>query len=78
MATPAPPDLGVRFAAAAAHEPLSALAARQSAELEAVLRTARAPEDLPGKWQAALLAAEAAGAGAPASAPGRCCGHHED
>jgi hypothetical protein len=64
----APPDLAARFAAAGVRGPLSA---RQCEELDAVLERARAFEDLPGKWQAALLAAEA---GRPSPGGGSCCG----
>ena len=68
LLTLAPPDLRARFEAADVRTPLSE---HQRAELDAVLSTARAFEDLPGKWQAALLAAEA---GASPAAPGGCCG----
>jgi len=63
------PELQERFEAAEVHAPLSA---HQRAELDQVLARAGAFEDLPGKWQAALLAAEADGTGPPA--PGGCCG----
>jgi hypothetical protein len=65
----APPSLGARFAAAAAREPLCALSPAARAELAAVLEAAAELGDLPGKWQAALLAAEAGGARAD---PCRC------
>jgi hypothetical protein len=48
--------------------PLSELAADQRAELERELALADCIEDLPGKWQAALLEAEGA---TPRS--GGCC-----
>ncbi len=67
------PRVESRFAAAAAHEPLSALSVGARAELAAVLAAGGGFEDLPGKWQAALLAAEARAAGAT-SAPRACCG----
>jgi hypothetical protein len=62
------PELRERFEAAEVRAPLSQ---HQQAELEAVLARAGTVEDLPGKWQAALLAAEAGTA--PASG---CCGNH--
>jgi len=68
LLTLTPPDLRARFEAADVGAPLSAL---QRIELDAVLTHAGAFEDLPGKWQAALLAAEAGGS---PSAPGSCCG----
>jgi ribosome-associated protein len=46
-------------------EPLSALSAEARAELRDALASARDLEDLPGKWQAAILAAEAEPATAP-------------
>jgi hypothetical protein len=64
-----------RVQAASARLPLSALSPAASRELAVVLARAGSFEDLPGKWQAALLEAEAerpAGA-APAR---RCCGAH--
>ena len=67
--TLAPPSLAARFAAAAGGEPLSALSPDRRAELDAVLARATAFEDLPGKWQAALLAAETG-----AAPSGSCCG----
>jgi hypothetical protein len=73
VVTLAAPGLRGRVAAASGSEPLSALAAPQQAELAASLDRASAFEELPGKWQAALLAAEAARDGAPPAAP-RCCG----
>ena len=49
--------------------PLADMASAQEAELRAALERANELEDLPGKWQAAILAAELA---AP---PKRgCCG----
>ena len=71
-----PLDLPRRFAAAAGHEPLSALSPRDRGELAVLLAAgARDLEDLPGRWQAALLASEAAAAGmTPASARSCCSG----
>ena len=63
VVTLAPPTLRGRFEAAAGGEPLSDLAAGPRKELESVLARAEAFEDLPGKWQAALLQAEGARAG---------------
>ena len=68
----APPDLRRRFELAAAAEPLDALAPAAQAELETLLGRAKDLEDLPGKWQAALLRAEAALRGSP-HAGGSCC-----
>ena len=68
-------DLAGRIATASAWEPLSALAAPQRAELAAALDRASAFEDLPGKWQAAVLRAEAAReGGVRGGPPGGCCG----
>jgi hypothetical protein len=58
-----------RFAAAAGREPLNDLAPADRRELAALLEDAAELEDLPGRWQAALLAAEGAGA------PSACCAH---
>ena len=71
----AAPDLPRRFALAARAEPLCALAPEARAELAAQLERVRDFDELPGKWQAALLRAEAASAGAPLpDAGGSCCG----
>ena len=75
MSTAARLDIG----ALRDYEPLSGLAAAQLRELEAALAIAQSVEDLPGKWQAALLEAEARRAGGTAptrGAGGHCCGHH--
>ena len=61
-----------RFRAASVNPPLSGLSAADSRELAMVLAGAAELEDLPGKWQAALLEAETAAA--PRSG-GCCCGH---
>ena len=58
-----------RFDAAAAGAPLNALAPADRHELDALLERVREFEDLPGRWQAALLSAE--DGGEPDSA---CCG----
>lgn len=61
-----------RVTAAADAAPLSELSESQRAELERELAGADALEDLPGKWQAAMLEAEAGGEGA---APAHGCRH---
>jgi hypothetical protein len=48
-----------RFAAAAEVAPLNDLAAGDRRELDALLASVSDFEDLPGRWQAALLSAEA-------------------
>jgi hypothetical protein len=54
--------------------PLSEISAAQRAELDELLLQAAAVEDLPGKWQAAVLEAELRAAGeAPAHGGGHCC-----
>jgi hypothetical protein len=58
-----------RVAAAAAAAPLSELSAGDRAELDSEVALATELEDLPGRWQAAVLAAES---GAPAAHG--CCG----
>ena len=50
--------LRARVAAAAGTPPLSTAGAAALAELEHELRDAESLEDLPGKWQAAILSAE--------------------
>ena len=52
-----------RVAAVAALAPLAELSADQLAELDELLRAACDLEDLPGKWQAAVLEAELRAAG---------------
>jgi hypothetical protein len=47
-----------RFTAAAHVSPLNDLAARDRAELDGLLERVREFDDLPGRWQAALLTAE--------------------
>ena len=57
--------------------PLSEISAAQRAELDELLAQASAVEDLPGKWQAAVLEAELRAAGdEPAHGGGHCCGRH--
>jgi len=56
-----PPMLVDRFAAAGAREPLNALGEPDRAELTALLLRVHDFDDLPGRWQAALLAAETGG-----------------
>ena len=62
-----------RFGAAAQAEPLNDLSELDRAELTALLLRVRGFEELPGRWQAALLCAEA---GAPAAGGGCGCGCH--
>jgi hypothetical protein len=57
-----------RVRAVAGARPLSELSAAQRAELEREAAEASALEDLPGKWQAAVLEAEGA-------APSCHCSH---
>ncbi len=66
-----PPMLADRFAAAGAREPLNALGEPDRAELTALLLRVHDFDELPGRWQAALLAAEtgaSSGAGVAAAA----------
>jgi hypothetical protein len=53
-----PPMLAERFSAAGSREPLNALGDLDRAELTALLLRVRDFDELPGRWQAALLAAE--------------------
>ena len=62
-----------RFSAASANPPLSQLTGAAQAELGGVLLRATCFEDLPGKWQAALLAAEAPASPQLAPAARACC-----
>jgi hypothetical protein len=59
-----------RFTAAAENEPLNDLAAADRRELDALLERVSRFEDLPGRWQAALLSAEVA---QPSSGHRPCC-----
>ncbi len=70
----APPTLRRRFELAAGGDPLDGLSAGHAEELDAILRAVDDFDDLPGKWQAALVRAEAAVAGTPAPSSGSCCG----
>jgi hypothetical protein len=54
-------ELNRRVEEALGHPPLSDMGADQRRELEEALLDADGFEDLPGKWQAAVLAAEQAG-----------------
>ncbi len=63
-----------RFRAAREHPPLAGVSAAGERELAHALSQACELEDLPGKWQAALLAAEAAAAGAAPEPARACCG----
>ncbi len=51
-------ELAERVRAALEAPPLAEMAPAQEAELRAALARATDLEDLPGKWQAAILAAE--------------------
>jgi hypothetical protein len=55
--------LAERVAAASSAEPLNDLSLRDRAELDELLATAEELEDLPGRWQAAVLEAELRAAG---------------
>ena len=67
-------DLIGRARAALAAPPLSAAASAQREELLEAAGAADAFEDLPGKWQAAILKAES---GEPdGSGRSHCCGGH--
>ena len=66
--------LADRVAVVASLAPLAELSADQLAELDELLASAADLEDLPGKWQAAVLEAELRAAGEePAGARGRRC-----
>jgi hypothetical protein len=68
--------LGERIAAIAAVAPIAELSRDDRAELEELAGQADALEDLPGKWQAAVLEAELRAAGEePAGGHGHCCHH---
>lgn len=66
--------LAERFRAVADRLPLSDLGPADRQELASVLERTGAFEDLPGRWQAALLSAEHPAA-APPAAGGCCAGH---
>ena len=63
--------LADRFAAASANAPLNDLGDPDHAELAALLLRVGEFEDLPGRWQAALLAAEVGGQESSGQRP--CC-----
>jgi hypothetical protein len=66
--------LADRVAAASGLAPLCELSSAQRAELDELLTAAGELEDLPGKWQAAVLEAELRAAGvSPAGGHGHCC-----
>jgi hypothetical protein len=67
-----------RIAAALMRPPLSEVAADQRAELIELARDATDVDDLPGKWQAAVLEAESEAASPASASPGGCrsCHHH--
>jgi hypothetical protein len=67
-ATAAPAALAERVARAAAASPLADCSPAQRAELDELLAEASCLEDLPGKWQAAIVAAEQG-----AAPRGGCC-----
>ena len=56
-------ELSRRVESAAEYPPLSQLSERQRRELSEALLEADGFEDLPGKWQAAILKAEAKSGG---------------
>ena len=66
--------LGERIAAVTAVTPIADLSAADRAELDELAGEAGALEDLPGKWQAAVLEAELRAAGDDSSHGGGCCG----
>ena len=66
-------SLAERVAAVSDREPLSAISAADRAELDAALAGAAELEDLPGKWQAAILSAETGAGAQPAASAGGCC-----
>lgn len=61
-----------RVAAALDRPPLCEISASARAELDELVAAAESLEDLPGKWQAAVLRAE----GVSGEGPGGCCGHN--
>jgi hypothetical protein len=66
--------LADRVSAASQLAPLSELSSAQRAELDELLASADELEDLPGKWQAAVLEAELRAAGEePAGGPEHRC-----
>jgi hypothetical protein len=70
-------DLREHVQSLATVAPLSDISPDQRRELDSVLGGAETVEDLPGKWQAAVLKAELRAAGEePAGGHGHCCGGH--
>lgn len=68
-------QLAERIAAVGAVAPIGELSAPDRAELDELAAGAEALEDLPGKWQAAVLEAELRAAGeGPAHGDGCCHG----
>jgi hypothetical protein len=65
-------DLREHVTALAGVPPLSEISAEQRAELDGLLADAACVEDLPGKWQAALLEAELRAAGDEPAHRGHC------
>ena len=66
--------LAERIAAVDRVAPIAALSAVDREELDELAAQANALEDLPGRWQAAVLEAEQRAAGAePAGGHGHCC-----
>ena len=67
-------DLHAHVTELSAVAPLSEISADQREELDSLLADAQSVEDLPGKWQAAVLEAELrAGGEEPAHGGGHCC-----
>ena len=62
-----------RVEAALERPPLCEISLAARAELDELVAAAAAFEDLPGKWQAAVLRAESAGGD---GSPGGCCAGH--
>jgi hypothetical protein len=65
--------LAERIAAVGTAAPIGELSAADRAELDELVVAADALEDLPGKWQAAVLEAEQRAAGEERSHGGGCC-----
>ena len=76
MATETVTTLAARVRAVAMEPPLSDLSAGDRDELAYEVAQVEALEDLPGRWQAAILAAESGTGGAHAAPGGHCCHHH--
>ena len=68
--------LAERIAAVTGVAPIGELSRADRTELEELVGRAEALEDLPGRWQAAVLEAELRAAGdEPAAGHGHCCHH---